>query len=174
MLVKYDEDTYEEVIEAFMNLPLAALVNGQYLALHGGVSSRLKSFDQINEIDRQSEPPLDECLFNDLLWADPLKSSLALTTDEIANEDRYVSVKFGWPILKDLLKEKGLKAMIRAHQQKDAGYKLHMWAGKNEDPVCITIFSAPNYCGHENPGSIFVTGSPKVKDRVLCYDEYDH
>ncbi len=52
MLIKYDEDTYEEVIEAFMNLPLAALVNGQYLALHGGVSSRLKSFDQINEIDR--------------------------------------------------------------------------------------------------------------------------
>ncbi len=49
-----------------------------------------------------------------------------------------------------------------------------MWAGKNEDPVCITIFSAPNYCGHENPGSIFVTGSPNVKDRVLCYDEYAH
>ena len=104
MLIKYDEDTYEEVIEAFMNLPLAALVNGQYLALHGGVSSRLTSFDQINEIDRQSEPPLDECLFNDILWADPLKSSLAQTTDEIANEDRNVSVKFGWPILKDLLK----------------------------------------------------------------------
>ena len=45
MIVKYDEDTYEEVIEAFMRLPLAALVNGEYLAVHGGVSSRLETLD---------------------------------------------------------------------------------------------------------------------------------
>ena len=41
---------------------------------------------------------------------------------------------------------------------------MHYWAGEDEegnnlDPPCITIFSAPNYCGHRNPGSILVTGS---------------
>ena len=46
-----------------------------------------------------------------------------------------------------------------------------MWAGEAEEPVCITIFSAPNYKGHENPGSIFLTGSATEKDRVLCFEE---
>ena len=49
-----------------------------------------------------------------------------------------------------------------------------MWAGKDEGPVCITIFSAPNYCQHDNPASIFVTGSATEKDRVLCYEESAH
>lgn len=46
-----------------------------------------------------------------------------------------------------------------------------MWAGKDEDPPCITIFSAPNYCDHDNPGSILVTGSAKKKTSVLVYEE---
>ena len=46
-----------------------------------------------------------------------------------------------------------------------------MWAGKSEDPPCITIFSAANYCGHENPGSILITGNAKAKAQILVYDE---
>ena len=61
--------------------------------------------------------------------------------------------------------------MIRSHQQKDAGYKLHRWAGSWSDPPCITIFSAPNYCQHGNPASILVTGNESQKARVLVYEE---
>ena len=53
MLNKYDEETYEAVIEAFYQLPLAATVNGEYLALHGGVSSRLTSIEQIDDLERR-------------------------------------------------------------------------------------------------------------------------
>ena len=45
-----------------------------------------------------------------------------------------------------------------------------MWGGKDKEPPCITIFSAPNYCGHMNLGSIFVTG-PNMESRVLTYEE---
>ena len=76
------------------------MVNGEYIAVHGGISSRLESLGQINEIDRNCEPDIEESLFNDLLWADPLKSRLAASMGEIDNEDRGISVKFGWPILK--------------------------------------------------------------------------
>ena len=38
MLAKYDEETYEAVIDAFYELPLACIVNGEYLVLHGGIS----------------------------------------------------------------------------------------------------------------------------------------
>lgn len=171
MISQFDEEAYDAVIEAFQQLPLAAIVNGQYLALHGGVSSRLKTFEQINEIERKAEPEVDESLFNDLLWADPLKSRLANNIGEIENEERGISVKFGWPILKDLLDQANLRCLIRAHQQKDDGYKLHMWKGKGNDPPCITIFSAPNYCGHQNPASIFVTDFDHSQ-KVLVYEEY--
>ena len=65
---------------------------------------------------------------------------------EMDNEERCISVKFGKEVLDKLLKSSNTKALIRAHQQKDQGYKLHMWDGPDKEPCCITIFSAPNYC----------------------------
>lgn len=115
MLVKYDEETYDTVIDAFQMLPLAAIVNGEYIAIHGGLSSRLESLDQINQIDRKQEPGAVECLFNDLLWADPLKTSQAKTEVEVVNEDRGISVKFGWAVLKTFLERSKLKTLIRSH-----------------------------------------------------------
>ena len=64
------------------------------------MSSRLTTLEQINAIDRKKEPGSVDCLFNDLLWADPLKSKQAKYQVEVYNEDRFISVKFGWPILK--------------------------------------------------------------------------
>ena len=46
-----------------------------------------------------------------------------------------------------------------------------MWAGEEEDPPCITIFSAPNYCDHMNPGSILITGTASAKASILMYEE---
>ena len=60
---------------------------------------------------------------------------------------------------------------MRAHEQKDDGYKLHLWAGADAEPPVITIFSAPNYCEHENLAAILVTGSATEKARILTYYE---
>ena len=54
------------------------------------------------------------------------------------------------------------------------GYKLHKWAGEDEDPPCITIFSAPNYCQHGNPASILITGTKKEKAKVLVFEECNY
>ena len=115
MISKFDEETYELVIEAFQQLPLAAIVNGEYIALHGGVSSRLESFEQINELERAREPESHDSLLNDLLWADPMVAKHAKDTEEIDNEDRGISVKFGWPLLKRLLGKSDYIGLIRAH-----------------------------------------------------------
>ena len=71
MLVEYDQETYEAVMEMFDYLPISACVNGQYLALHGGISDKFKSFDDLNQIVRGEEPNYDG-LINDILWADPM------------------------------------------------------------------------------------------------------
>jgi len=68
-------------------LPLAACVNGDYLAVHGGISERFTSFKHLNEIDRAMEPP-DECLMNDLIWADPIHTDEAFTHEGAYFNDR--------------------------------------------------------------------------------------
>ena len=53
MLAKYDEETYEAVIDAFYELPLACIVNGEYLVLHGGISQKFEYLEQINDLERR-------------------------------------------------------------------------------------------------------------------------
>ena len=48
MITNYDLECYQAVMEMFDQLPLAACVNGDYIAVHGGVSERFKSFDELN------------------------------------------------------------------------------------------------------------------------------
>lgn len=48
VLMLYDEETYEEYMDTFDMLPVAGLVNGLYLSMHGGISHRLTSVEAIN------------------------------------------------------------------------------------------------------------------------------
>ena len=99
MLVCYDVECYEAVMDVFDQLPVASIVNGEFLAVHGGISSRCTSIDQLNQIMRKQEPPNEDCIFNDLLWADPIAGDEAVNTGEVYNESRKTSVKFGLPVL---------------------------------------------------------------------------
>lgn len=78
MIISYDEETYDACLDAFQALPLAAIVNGQYLALHGGISSWLTKVEDINTLERIDEPGKEENLFNDILWSDPMPSRDAM------------------------------------------------------------------------------------------------
>lgn len=55
-LIKYDQEVYDHFIELFQTLPLAAVVNGKFLAVHGGISPELKTLADINKINRIREP----------------------------------------------------------------------------------------------------------------------
>ncbi len=54
---KYDQEIYEIFMDSFDYLPLAALINGNFLCLHGGISPELKSIVDITRLDRVKEPP---------------------------------------------------------------------------------------------------------------------
>jgi len=58
-------------MEIFDAMPIACNISRKYLTMHGGISPSLKQLDQINEIERRQEIPLDG-IFCDLMWADPM------------------------------------------------------------------------------------------------------
>ena len=144
-------------MEAFDQLPVAAIVNSQYFCVHGGISSNVTSVQAINNFDRKKEIPSEECLFSDLLWADPADDD-EIETDYVFNEGRKFSETFGKRPVNDFLQREGLKSIVRAHECKFEGYELHRWNGENKPPPVITVFSAPNYSATNNEGGVFVTG----------------
>jgi len=56
--------------DVFEFLPLAAIIDENYLCMHGGLGRELKKIDDIRRIDRKREIPATGPLC-DLLWSDP-------------------------------------------------------------------------------------------------------
>ncbi len=63
-------------------MPLVAVVNEEYLCMHGGVSPNMKSIAEINKVNRFQEVPL-EGLLCDILWSDPINDEMADKIDFI-------------------------------------------------------------------------------------------
>ena len=116
VLNKYKEqEIYEMFLECFESMPLAAVVNNDYLCMHGGVSPTLTDAEDINKIDRFVEPPLSGLLC-DLLWAEPVEDNVAMKVNFTDNKERECSVRFGLKPVKSILKKNNFLSIIRAHQ----------------------------------------------------------
>ncbi|ETN72871.1 phosphoprotein phosphatase 1 [Necator americanus] len=121
--------------EAFAAMPFTGLVAGKILCMHGGLSPKLKSLDQLRQITRPIDPP-NPSLHIDLLWSDPdhyVKGWQANT--------RGVSFVFGQDVVNEMLPMLDIDLIARAHQVVQDGYEF--FANKK----LVTIFSAPHYCG---------------------------
>lgn len=156
VLDKYDQDVYNLIMDLFDCLPISAIINGKFIALHGGISPDLKTLSDLNKMDRFKEPP-KAGLLCDLLWSDPLdKQDGAVENEYRYNEQRGCSFVFGASALSRFLTANGLLALIRAHEVQLEGFKLLKWRGKNF-PQVITVFSAANYCDtYKNKGAVVI------------------
>uniref|UniRef100_A0A8C5BKJ4 Serine/threonine-protein phosphatase n=1 Tax=Gadus morhua TaxID=8049 RepID=A0A8C5BKJ4_GADMO len=144
--IKYSERVYDACMEAFDCLPLAALLNQQFLCVHGGLSPEINCLDDIRKLDRFKEPPAFGPMC-DLIWADPGEDYGSEKTSEHFNHNsvRGCSYFFSYAAVCDFLVNNNLLSVIRAHEAQDAGYRMYRKSQTTGFPSLITIFSAPNY-----------------------------
>ncbi|KAK3702508.1 3',5'-cyclic-nucleotide phosphodiesterase (PDEase) (3':5'-CNP) [Vermiconidia calcicola] len=143
---KYSEKVYEACMESFCSLPLAAVMNKQFLCIHGGLSPELHTLEDLKSLDRFREPPTHG-LMCDILWADPLEEFGQEKTQEyfVHNHVRGCSYFFSYPAACAFLEKNNLLSIIRAHEAQDAGYRMYRKTRTTGFPSVMTIFSAPNY-----------------------------
>lgn len=154
-LVKYDEDIYSRFMDAFDSLPIAAIVNNKFFAVHGGISPKLQELKHLMTLSRFEETPKDG-IFCDLVWSDPIEEEVeAIACDWEDNVNRGCSYNFGAKALLPYLSKNNLVSVIRAHEAQLEGFKMYKWNKKVDFPSCVTVFSAPNYCDvYGNKGAI--------------------
>ncbi|CAI5447437.1 unnamed protein product [Caenorhabditis angaria] len=167
-----DEDGFEvwrRFNDCFACMPLAANVGGKILCMHGGISDKMESLNDINKIPRPFTDPKPETLAEDLLWSDPVDASsihvVGKTATFMTNKVRGVSVAFNEQAVLDFLKKYKLELIVRAHQVQPYGYQF--FAGGK----MITIFSAPNYLENNIGAFLTVTKSGAVEIHQLKFVE---
>lgn len=153
--------------EVFCFLPLAALVIGsngkRFLGVHGGLSPALQNVQMIKEIDRFDYGGMldneNSSIVDGLLWSDP-----TLDIPQFRPNERGCGYAFGPAATKDFCGDNELEFICRAHQMTMEGYT---WAHSNQ---CLTLFSAPNYCGiSQNLGAIMFVAN----DLSLSFFQFD-
>ncbi|TRY90137.1 hypothetical protein DNTS_031622 [Danionella cerebrum] len=144
--IKYSEQVYDACMDAFDCLPLAALMNQQFLCVHGGLSPEIHTLDDIKRLDRFKEPPAFGPMC-DLLWSDPLEDFGNEKSQDYFSHNtvRGCSYFYSYPAVCEFLQTNNLLSVIRAHEAQDAGYRMYRKSQTTGFPSLITIFSAPNY-----------------------------
>ena len=150
---RYSIKLWKNFIDCFNCLPIAAVIEDTIFCCHGGLSPDLIFVNQIKNIIRPTDVP-EYGMLCDILWSDPDNDA----EDYFGYNERGISVTFSKKLLQRFLNDNNLELLCRAHQVVEEGYEFF---GNNK---CVTVFSAPNYCGmFDNSGAMMV-----VDENLKC------
>lgn len=152
---KYGSSTvWKLYTDLFDFLPIAAVIDNSIFCCHGGLSPSFVSLDQLRRINRQQEVP-HEGAMADILWSDPDDKN------GWGASPRGAGFIFGPDITQGFLEKNKLSCISRAHQLVQSGF---CW---NHENICVTVFSAPNYCGRcENLAALLMVDEKRNYDFV--------
>jgi diadenosine tetraphosphatase ApaH/serine/threonine PP2A family protein phosphatase len=128
-----DDSLWDRIHIIFSYLPLAAIVGGFCICLHGGIGPDIVNLDTIRGISFPLHNYGESKIVSDIVWSDPSNNSAYFEFSV-----RGIGSLFGEYALKEWLEAIGMSMMVRAHQCVSHG--VSVFAQK-----CITVFSSSNY-----------------------------
>ena len=135
-LRKYaNPNVWTSITNMFDFLPLAAVVGGSVLAVHGGLSPSLNVLDQLRILNRFADIP-HEGPIADIMWSDPDAEKEGFSVSP-----RGAGYIFGHDVVLKFLHLNKLQHICRAHQLCMTGFQTLF-----KDECMSTVWSAPNYC----------------------------
>ncbi|EGD78847.1 serine/threonine-protein phosphatase [Salpingoeca rosetta] len=173
---KCEEEVYEECMDCFDALPLAAIMNEQFFCVHGGISPELMLVEDIDKIDRFMEPE-ESGPMCDLLWSDPHENYDGDTgqANFMHNDTRGCSYVFTHKAVCEFLNRNRLLSVIRAHEAQDAGYRMYKSNPETGFPSVITIFSAPNYLDvYNNKAAVMIYSNNSMNIKKFSHTEHPY
>ncbi len=142
----YDEEVYHLFMDVIHQIPLAIVLAGKIIVLHGGVNSGDLTIEEISQIKRGVEPA-EGSLMEDLLWGEPMDENGIYY-------DPSRGTYFGPNITQSFLERNDLEIMIRGHTSEKDGYRVQ------HNGKLITIWSSPSKPGiHEKGSFLNIDGS---------------
>lgn len=127
---KYFKETFQPFVD---KLYISALIPGEFLFVHGGISNK------INSIDDLKYPSVD--VERDILWSDPFEATEKMREDMEYKSYRGLGILFGKAVSKKICNLFNVKKIIRSHQPRAAREGLHY----NHDERVITVNSTSVY-----------------------------
>ncbi|OHT12012.1 Serine/threonine-protein phosphatase PP1 [Tritrichomonas foetus] len=153
----YQNNSLFHVIHnVFIWLPLATLVAGKYLCLHGGIGPDLNSISDIQNIPYPITNYDESKLVADILWSDPCKTIM-----NFLDSTRGCGMFFGQTAISQFIKENNLKMLIRAHQCIYDGVEIFK-------DLVMTVFSTSFYNDEENKGAfVHIDQNLEIQTHIL-------
>ena len=148
------EAAFRAFARVFPLLPLAAVVQREFLIVHGGVPPGL-TLAMLRAVDRRVASSGESPIIDDVLWSDPRAAD--------GPSDRGIGVFFGADSLACFLERERLTCVIRGHEAVD-GFEISL--RMHGEPSCITVFSSAGYCGADNAGAVINIGPDGQLDAV--------
>ncbi|KAL7416209.1 Metallo-dependent phosphatase-like protein [Mrakia frigida] len=117
----------------------------RFFVVHGGLFSKDGvTLDDIKKIPRHGREPGTDGLMQELLWTDPQDA------EGRGPSKRGVGVGFGPDVTRRWCEANGVTAVFRSHEVRQGGYSVE------HDGLCVTVFSAPNYCDSTGNKGAFI------------------
>jgi protein phosphatase len=144
VLEMYAMTVYDLALDAFAELPLAAVLEGQVLCAHAGIGPDLANVAQIRAMARPIDS-FDDSIVASLVWNDPSETVGLFEPSPL----RGIGHVFGGEALTEFLRASDLQMLIRAHECPATGARYSL--GER----VLTVFSASNYGGvSANPSAV--------------------
>ncbi|CAK9031197.1 unnamed protein product [Durusdinium trenchii] len=159
VLGSFGQKTFDLFQKAFNWLPLACLIEGKILTLHGGIGNGKWTINELAAVKRplKSEDFQTEkhrWLYN-ILWSDPIPDDEGPEGSGhvfgVHSSPRTASaVQFGWNITKTFCALNGFDLLVRSHQCQHQGSGCEVM----HDQMLMRVFSARDYEDHQNDAAI--------------------